>query len=313
MCTHLLLQTARVFLSIGNFNSKFWGVCLSISGCFQHRMMMAVSSSHAEEQLRKSEWVQILVIFWLSSSLSFPVPCCIVFAFPPKFWLYFPPKSPEVFLIGGEEQVHPSLSGCSRDLHPWWGEKGLLILGVMRVLSGFAEFVNSGYDVIFPCWNFLWTAPTTSSAGIWPCTHPGALNCLTCHRGWVWPPQMSLRDSFPLSFLHARLFVSPCLGHSGKNAGERALTHPKRLLAIGLALGTPLFPCKGIWGGGKPIPSYVNKWAELNFLNGVINKELSLEKSLKTLFLLRFFFNVGSFSNFYRDVRVNSLRSYSIL
>ena len=42
------------------------------------------------------------------------------------------------------------------------------------------------------------------------------------------------------------------LGIMGKMLEREHLTGP---LAIGLALGTPLFPYKGMWDGEKPVPS----------------------------------------------------------
>lgn len=103
---------------------------------------MAVSSFRADELMRKSEWVQVSVICCLLTEHISVVPCPILahFRLPTQILALFHHKSPEVFPSGGKERVHPSPSGYGRDLCPQWGEKEVLILGVMGVLlgSGFA-------------------------------------------------------------------------------------------------------------------------------------------------------------------------------
>lgn len=110
------------------------------------------------------------------SDILSPIPAC--FCLPTYILALFPPKSPEVFLTRGEEQVHLSLPCCGRDLHPWWGEKGMLILGLLAG-SGFAGCRGFRLWLFFLCWHFLWAPPTTSSAGSWPCTHPAALKAVS--------------------------------------------------------------------------------------------------------------------------------------
>lgn len=83
-------------------------------------------------------------------------------------------------------------------------------------------------------------------------THTGPLHAVSLVTS---APQICPRDSFPLSFLQAKLWLSPCPGRIWENAGERALPQPTGPPAIGLALGAPLFPYKGMWDGEKPVPS----------------------------------------------------------
>lgn len=147
-------------------------------------MMTLVSPFHADKLRWKSKWVQVWVIRCLLIEHISVIPCPLLAHFWLPAWILAPspPKWSEAFPPGGKEKGQSSLCGCGSDLHPLRveTEKGMLILGVIRVLVG---------SRLAPCWGFrllLWFFPLQKFP-------PGPL--------WHWKLTPSIQDHSMLSDL----------------------------------------------------------------------------------------------------------------